>query len=289
MKEGFKKCTKCGLEKPVGEFFIHSKETGYLHSCCKICDKKFLTGWRKKHAARLKEYAKIWRKENRDVISVKQKQWRSDNPDYKKNHLARFKELWVRWYKQNSDKVKAKAKQWRLDNPERSKERKRRYRVENPEKCRETERRWHWANAEKCRKYRVDWINRHPEQARIMAKLSDIKGRSTVRGRLDGRMSSGIGIALRGSKNGQHWEDLVGYTLADLQKHLESLFVDGMSWDNMGGWHVDHIVPKVRFHYKTAKDPEFRIAWGLENLQPLWAQDNRTKHTKLMSEWKRGK
>lgn len=286
MQEATKFCSKCHAEKPVGRFFVHTKEKGYLHSWCKVCDKKFMKGWRNKNLKRMKDSAKIWRQKNIVAILAKAKQWRLDHPDWRKTHLERYRGVWKRWYRKNGDKVRARVKQWGIDNPLRKKEMRKRYRLENPEKCREVERQWHWKNAKKCRRYRADWIKRHPEQAEKLAKLSGIKKRSTIRGRLDGRMSSGIGIALRGSKNGQHWEDLVGYTLDDLKKRLESKFVDGMSWENMSRWHVDHVAPKVRFHYKNANDPEFRICWGLENLQPLWAQDNRLKHTKTMAEWR---
>ena len=44
-------------------------------------------------------------------------------------------------------------------------------------------------------------------------------------------------------KNGKHWEDLVGYTLKDLQLHLEQQFDEYMTWENQGSyWHIDHIV-----------------------------------------------
>jgi hypothetical protein len=47
-------------------------------------------------------------------------------------------------------------------------------------------------------------------------------------------------------KKGRKWEHLVGYTVEDLMAHLESLFVGGMNWENMGDWHIDHKVPKSK-------------------------------------------
>jgi len=47
-----------------------------------------------------------------------------------------------------------------------------------------------------------------------------------------------------------------------------------------------HIVPQSRFHFKTVDDPEFKVCWSLDNLQPLWAKDNWSKNDKTMSEWR---
>ena len=69
----------------------------------------------------------------------------------------------------------------------------------------------------------------------------------------------------------------LGYTIDELKIHLEKLFVDGMSWENYGEWHIDHIKPVKIFEYKTTKDKGFKECWALENLQPLWAEDNLRK------------
>jgi len=88
---------------------------------------------------------------------------------------------------------------------------------------------------------------------------------------------------LRGIKNGMHWEDLIGYTKEDLMEHLEKQFTDGMNWDNYGkdGWHIDHIIPKSVFNFNSYEDIDFKRCWALDNLQPLWAEDNFRKNNKL--------
>jgi 5-methylcytosine-specific restriction endonuclease McrA len=50
-----------------------------------------------------------------------------------------------------------------------------------------------------------------------------------------------------------------------------------MTWENFGDWHVDHRVPLASFNYASADDPEFRAAWALTNLQPLWKRENLRK------------
>lgn len=73
---------------------------------------------------------------------------------------------------------------------------------------------------------------------------------------------------------------LLGYTKYELRDHLESQFTDGMSWDNMGEWHIDHIRPIASFDYDSTDHPDFKKCWALNNLQPLWAEDNLRKNDK---------
>jgi len=90
-------------------------------------------------------------------------------------------------------------------------------------------------------------------------------------------ISTSIRDSLKGRKGGRSWESLVGYSLDDLMRHLERQFLPGMTWENRGDWHIDHITALSTFRFETAEDPDFRAAWGLANLRPLWARENRIK------------
>ena len=105
--------------------------------------------------------------------------------------------------------------------------------------------------------------------------------------KLNHRMSNAIRKSLKfngTSKAGRHWETLVGYTKQQLKDHLESLFTEGMSWDKIlnGEIHIDHIIPKSFFEYKSTDDVEFKYCWSLDNLQPLWAEENIEKGDSLI-------
>lgn len=69
----------------------------------------------------------------------------------------------------------------------------------------------------------------------------------------------------------------LGYSPDDLRKHLESKFKDGMTWDNHGEWHIDHIIPQSWLPFNSIEDDNFLKCWSLDNLQPLWAKDNISK------------
>ncbi|RRU74140.1 hypothetical protein [Stenotrophomonas maltophilia] len=89
--------------------------------------------------------------------------------------------------------------------------------------------------------------------------------------RIRNSVSARLWAALKGKTDGALFRRL-GYSLQELTEHLQGLFAPGMSWDNYGKWHVDHVQPCASF---DMTDPEqFRACWALGNLQPLWAADN---------------
>lgn len=71
----------------------------------------------------------------------------------------------------------------------------------------------------------------------------------------------------------------LGCTIHELKAHLESKFQPGMTWDNYGDWHIDHIYPLSKVDYND--ENQFNKAVHYTNLQPLWAKDNRIKKDKI--------
>ncbi len=71
---------------------------------------------------------------------------------------------------------------------------------------------------------------------------------------------------------------LLGCPVDVLIARLESLFQPGMTWDNYGKWHIDHIKPCASFD--LTKEGEQEICFNFKNLQPLWAVDNIKKGAK---------
>lgn len=112
------------------------------------------------------------------------------------------------------------------------------------------------------------------------------KGRSKTHKQIRNNFSAAIRKRLKsrnGSKKGQSYLSKVGYSIEELQQHLESRFLSGMTWNNYGfrGWHIDHIKPDSLFCYNNMDDEGFKASWALENLQPLWWQDNLIKGNKV--------
>lgn len=76
---------------------------------------------------------------------------------------------------------------------------------------------------------------------------------------------------------------MLGYTVNDLKMHLENKFDKNMNWKNYGSyWHIDHIKPQSLFNIKEIGDKEFVVCWSLTNLQPLEAKKNMSKGNKYI-------
>lgn len=91
--------------------------------------------------------------------------------------------------------------------------------------------------------------------------------RNRIRLAIKNSWKSESSLSLTGCNN---WNELMLY--------LESKFQTGMSWDNMGDWHIDHIKPCSSFD--LTKIEEQKKCFHYSNLQPLWAKDNLSKSNK---------
>lgn len=156
------------------------------------------------------------------------------------------------------------------------------YRKENAAKERARHRKYQDAYPDRIRAASARYRENDRERFRRIQRRADARRRSTPRGRLDNAMSAGISRSLaRCAKAGRAWQDLAGYSLDELMDHLHHQFGDGMTWDNYGEWHVDHIVPLSAFNYSNPQHLDFRRAWELNNLRPLWRAENIAKRDKL--------
>jgi len=81
-----------------------------------------------------------------------------------------------------------------------------------------------------------------------------------------------------------HYFDILQYTPEELINHLEKQFKDDMTWDNYGIWHVDHKLPITSFDIQEMGDEEFMRCWCLDNLQPMWGEENIRKSNKILED-----
>jgi AraC-like DNA-binding protein len=101
----------------------------------------------------------------------------------------------------------------------------------------------------------------------------------TDSGRLKKRAMSRIWSAMKKqSVNARGSFKLVGCSPEELRQHIEKQFEPGMSFENYGEWHVDHIRPCASFDLSKADQMSECFNW--RNLQPLWAFENISKGAK---------
>lgn len=146
------------------------------------------------------------------------------------------------------------------------------------EKLRKQASDWYYANKEWALERRDKWGKANPEKLRLISA----RRRSTPHGKLSNSMRVAVHKTLTSGKMGRRTFDILGYSQEQLKVHLERQFLHGMTWENYGEWHVDHIVPLSSFSYESADDAEFKACWALTNLRPLWSEQNISKHAKRL-------
>lgn len=122
-----------------------------------------------------------------------------------------------------------------------------------------------------------NWEKDNPEKVKLQKKRYYEKYKLNPINQLNMNVKKSIYKSLKRNKNGCHWEDLVGYTLQDLKKHLQKQFTNGISWENYGQWHIDHIIPISAFNFQKSDNIDFRRCWNLKNLRPIWKNENLKK------------
>jgi hypothetical protein len=106
-------------------------------------------------------------------------------------------------------------------------------------------------------------------------KLTDpeFKLLKTLRSRL------GTAINRQNSSKNNTTIELVGCSVSFLKGFLEAKFKEGMTWENHGEWHIDHIKPCASFN--LLNEEEQKKCFHYTNLQPLWATEKLSKGCKF--------
>lgn len=122
--------------------------------------------------------------------------------------------------------------------------------------------------SEKAKKFRKE----HPDLVKQWQKRYQIKSPIyRISSRLRTRLKNAIRYKL---KTGSAIRDL-GCSIYFFKSYLEKMFTPGMSWENYGKWHIDHIRPLASFDLTDRL--QLLQACNYTNLQPLWALDNMKK------------
>lgn len=235
-----KSCTKCGEAKPEGDFYGSGR--GGLQSACKACANRIsLRRYHDRQAA----HKAAMQAERESRLSATEKRCGRCLKMLGKANFGKDS--------QRADGLKPFCKACHNEaNQE--------YRRQNPGPSAKASARWKAANP---------------------ARATEIRRRfqALTKNRVHQAISARVKTWLRG-KGGKRTEEILGYGWDELRPHLERQFTKGMSWDNYGEWHIDHIVPLSSFDVSGPDDPAIRAAWALTNLRPLWAKDNRVKSGK---------
>lgn len=268
-------CTKCGERKPIDSFYKKEKCRFGVMSSCKVCVYKQVRKWREDNPEKMLEINRNWNKNNCEKIKKKSRKWYKNNSEKACEKSRKYR-------KENSDKVNAANRKWVKENPGKKQESDREYYENNTEKVNKTNKKWQENNPEKVIQYKLKWQKNNRDKVKIYENRYKKKRRKNdSKFHLRCKMSSSVAKSLKNGKGGKSWLELVPYTLEQLKKHLEKQFQPGMSWKNYGEWHMDHRTPLAAHNFTKPEHTDFKRAWALSNLRPMWAKENMLKGAKL--------
>lgn len=170
----------------------------------------------------------------------------------------------------NIDEYKERDKSYYENNKAEILNKKKEYYLTNRVVIIEKKKKYNQKNKESKRVYNIKYREKNKKQLKEYAKLYQKKRRISHPHIFAWRNSIKSVVARLGTKKEGRSIDILGYSATDLKKHIEKQFTDGMTWDNYGKWHIDHIKGVSEFNSKTP----LNIVNALSNLQPLWGVDN---------------
>ena len=177
----------------------------------------------------------------------------------------------------NRDSARERQRKWAAANPSKVVEHRRHFWLNRSEEQISRHRRQRAESARRNPATQQAWRKNNPEKVKEAQKKAREK-RCSVSHALRQRLLQAI--QTQNAKKGSKTRELIGCSYADLRKYLENLFQPGMSWENHGEWHIDHIRPCASF---DLTDPEQqKQCFHFSNLQPLWAVENRRKNAKWL-------
>lgn len=139
------------------------------------------------------------------------------------------------------------------------------YYIKNKEKIAQQKIEYQKKNIESRREYKRKYEQQRKKQDPIYKLIQNYKNRiyKAARG-MGGKSQSTI--------------QLLGCTVEEFRIYIEAKFHSGMTWNNQGKWHIDHIIP-----LSSAETlEEIEKLFHYTNCQPLWAKDNLSKSDKLI-------
>ena len=154
------------------------------------------------------------------------------------------------------------------------------YREKNKIKIKENRKRYYEANKEKEYTNHKEWLKNNREVRRKHFNDSYERNKKDPLFRLKNNIRSRVYLGLKSKYHHKDNETVkyIGCSFESYKEYIESLFIEGMSWNNYGKWHIDHIKPIDAFSFE--EDKQIYEAFNFKNTQPLWAEDNLRKGSK---------
>lgn len=191
---------------------------------------------------------------------------------YRSKNSIKISEYHKKNYSKKRDEILQRNNLWLSENKEKKKEIDRKYREEKNElivnnRIKFFEKKPHIKSI-----YQKKYYNNNKEKIKIKNGDPWNRFKHNVRSRLSKY------LIINNIKKYNTTFHIIGCTPEFLKEHLRKQFIHGMSWDNYGKWHIDHIIPLS----SANNEGEVYKLCHYTNLQPLWAEDNLKKSNKIL-------
>ena len=299
-------CHKCGIEKPLTDFYFRNKKLGIYRPECIECRKKYLEDNKEK----ISEQRKQGRIRNAEKIKIQKKE------EYER-HKEKYSERGKRRYKENAEEIKSKQKEYNHKNKDyilkRQKEyyennkeerinKQHEYYKEHKEERAEYNKKYRTDNIEKLNEYQKEYYENNKERLNAISKEYSHTDKMRVWRRehkkerkandplykLSEQTRTLINNCFRkkGYRKNSKSEKILGCDFKTFYNYLLETYKNnyGYELDKKEEVHIDHIYPISEA--KTEKEI-FELC-KYTNLQLLKAEDNLKKSNKINYQIKKG-
>jgi len=195
----------------------------------------------------------------------------------RKDYYKKNRKMLLKRHKINRDKHKESLKTQRKIRYEKNKEKTKQKRKQDYIKYRDRI----------LKQKQIYYIENKTEISQKKKQYKKQKLKTNTSFRLEHNLRRRLSLALNGSLKSLNTMSLVGCSIDYLMHYIQEQFTKGMSWDNYGfyGWHIDHIRPCASFD--LSKEQSQKECFHYSNLQPLWAEENLSKGSKIIDNIKK--
>jgi hypothetical protein len=190
----------------------------------------------------IKEYRELNKEKIKIIRNISNKKYREKNKEKIKEKIKLYKEL-------NKDKIKISRKKYREKNKEKIK--------------------LYWKEYyEKNKKYLFNQFYKKRNENPLLKLKQSIRC----------NIKNSFKYKRTGFKKNSRTEVILGCTIEEFVIYIQSQFKKGMTLENHGQWHLDHIIPLAS---ATTEDEIIKLN-HYTNFQPLWAKENIIKRDKII-------
>ena len=227
--------------------------------------RKYWREYNENHREKRSQYNKKYKEKNREILLAKGREYKRI---YREKYPEKIRECKIKSYHKHREYYRKYSKEYQIKNKEKYLQYLSNYRLINKEKLKQ-KRLIYCATRRKIISQKQYIYKKKKLKTDPYFKLME-NLRSRIYCVLKGRIKkSARTLNLLGVKN-----------ISEVKQHLEKQFESGMTWDNHGKWHIDHIRPCASFDLRC---PIGQLdCFHYTNLQPLWAHDNLSKSDKLL-------